>query len=475
LKTSTLLSTILLALALTLSNSLFRTIGIDESTADAVKIFYFGHQGPSFKDGFYDLLNVDASLKVMLDLVLGIQNPLQIHSSLLIKIVLSVLYVILVYLSAKVLWGRWHLTPLAVILAFTSPAFALSRNPPSISAVLSLTTIYILIVLITQKQNIDTGPFVSLIITFFMGLLTHGTALVTLVLVASFIIVSKVLPLLVTLSGSINSYKRITYIAIIILIIYIVLSSIRFVYSSLYRSAFMTYFQEFLKYYAGFGTYHRELKMFNIPAVPRLTALSWALPPVLAYTPLIFTMYDILRSRKTSINTMYLVFSSTSAIFLISGYLTTFFSNSLARELYFPAYMLLYILITYTLPGLTRHKASTLIVLILVAFASIAGLCTPIRSPSIPQYLDIARSIRSSSLQHYVYAQSLLKFLIPSNEEIAIIADTPLQLHTVSLLIYKDAQFIQNLRCKIMYRLIEEPLGIVLMFNSDNYVVMLSD
>ena len=176
----TLFLTVIITL-IPLFNNPLMPIAIDESTGDIFRIFYFGYQGPSLKDGFYDLLNVDAALKAEFDLILGFRNPLSAFSSLVIMIILSLLYAVFIFLFAKKLSARLYVVPLIALLAYTSPSFKLGRNPPSISAILTLTTIYILVMLTRSGCSNIVSATIATAMAFSSATLAHGTALVVVV------------------------------------------------------------------------------------------------------------------------------------------------------------------------------------------------------------------------------------------------------------------------------------------------------
>jgi len=173
----------------------------------------------------------------------------------------------------------------------------------------------------------------------------------------------------------------------------------------------------------------REAK-WEVPLIPRITAISFSLLPSIALSPLaLLIILHMLRkirippfkySKKrfehyrdfnnVKASTYYWTFAISGLILILMAFASSYFSRSLSREFGYPGMTMLIIPAAYTLNVILKeYKKTHLAILLIAIFVYMLGLVTPAKIPWYEDYRILTICWRSAFQQYYLYSITISK------------------------------------------------------------------
>jgi len=403
------------------SRALIFGTDIGEHTLDVLQIFRNGHWLHSYKNPYYDLINVPAVMRAIIGIV--ITNDLTAHSPVnaLIfnwSICLSLTLAILILLEKTLNITRKPIVFLVLIItALSNPYVSMSSNFIGLSFLLALLSLTFL-----ELENEGRRTLITSSLLYLASLLTHGTGMFFLI------------PLFMYALYNIHRRQKIKSSMIhslaLYIIIIVVLTLMRFIYTTAYKGV-RPYISETLGFMNRLQTGEvvlREVK-WEAPVIPRITAISFSLLPSIALAPLVLLIVllilrkigilplkynrEIFRHYQDFNNkfTYYWTFAISGLILILMAFVSSYFSRSFGRELGYPGMMMLIIPAAYTLNIILKgcNKKTYLIVLLVAIFVYLLGLATPAKTPWYEDYRTLTVHWRPAFKQYYLYSITILK------------------------------------------------------------------
>ncbi|MEM3465882.1 MAG: hypothetical protein QW566_05355 [Candidatus Jordarchaeales archaeon] len=434
-------------------------IEVGEQTPDTAMIMLNGYWRESLKDPYYDLINVYSVIKAILNIIMGINAAESLVTSLMLSAINSILVISTAYLIIRGQEADYRLLLPASLVLASNPGVTFNIGPPALSMTFSLLAAFVILMLF-RKGKLDRSENIACLLLFSASILTHGTGIVVLTLLA----------LLLVIAGSTSIIKRYRTLLLTALTLYFVILLARTALTGALRGAFLTYLSEIIAWFTGFQLMRRSVK-WSAEEVPRVTAYSWVLLISLAITPLISNLLDKLVSKQKNIlprNYSYTLLALTGVLFVGLGFIATFFSNSLGRELYYPGLMLLGMATPYSLKDLTKKGKVWMITYLLILASITVGLITPTKMPLYEPYRELTIAWRGSDYTHYLYAMSVSHFIEDVTPPMYVKSDDEIPL-SYSLLVIHGRPF----KAFLIKSLPENiPLNVVWMFDADNYIAL---
>jgi len=394
---------------------------------------------------------------------LGISKPENVYTFLMLTHVICILLTIIIYTLTKNFYkdlGLRSFIPTIVMFA-TVPPVRLRADPPSISATLAFLVILLLLKTYNYKKNLNKSDLVIPTIMFTISILAHGTGIV----VVAFLVIANILMKFTRKERKIPFYC--------FLVLYLIIASIRTLYVCIERSAFMVYINDIIRWFTGFGTVRREVRL-EILTVPRITAYSWALPVTIALVPFTIAIMKMIfyESKKLLLreNHTYILLTVTGLVFIVTGFIATFFSNSLGRELYYPGFISLLLAVPYTLNRIYTNLKSvkTFILYMLIAFHVVTGMFSPHIASLLPEYRQLTLAWRGADYNHYLHARTIVFLVDETIPLIHVKTNDKIPIGHLYLLVY-------GMPCEILTRkhvLESDQCNIILMFDIENYITI---
>ncbi|MEM4677422.1 MAG: hypothetical protein QXY55_05995 [Candidatus Korarchaeota archaeon] len=434
-------------------------IEVAEHTPDTAMIMLNGYWRESLKDPFYDLINACSVIKAILNITMGINAAEFLVTSLILNAINSILVISTAYLivgEQKV--DSRLLLPALVVLA-SNPGVTFNVSPPTLSMTFSLLAAFT-ISMSFIKGKLNRSNNIAYLLLYLASILTHATGIVVLMLLA----------ILLVIASSTSIIKRYRTLLLTTLALYSVILLARIVLTGALRGAFLVYLSEIIAWFIGFQLMKRSIK-WSAEGVPRVTAYSWVLLISLAVTPLISNILDKLVNKHKHVlprNHSYTLFALSGVLFVGLGFIATFFSNSLGRELYYPGLMLLGMTTPYSLKDLTKKGKTWIITYLLILVSIIVGLITPAKMPLYEPYRKLTIAWRGSDYIHYLYAMSVSRFIGDVTPPMYVKSDDEIPL-SYSLLVIHGRPF----KAFLIRSLPEDiPLSVVWLFDADNYIAL---
>lgn len=385
---------------------------IGEHSLDALHVYMYGHWNRSFKNPYYDLVNVPALLRVFLCITLGISSLHSVISACTISLFANLCFVLTLYeFTKKVLDKRSPLLfLLTYVIAISNPyvyKLFISSHYMGCSFLLSMLSLMVLLFHSNTYKNM-----VLYSVLYLGSLLIHGTALLFIPLFLSCVVYIKKKRKLFNISLYLSP--------VIILIV------LKIVYTTAYRG-FLPYLSEIIGFLTQGLRGEIELRevRWNSPEIPRATAISFSLLPALALCQPIMKLFQLFTARfdtalrdvrENSLgiaNRPYYVkiFLVTAIVLSILSFLCSFFSNSLNRELGVPAMGFLAFSTIYVTNIIwSKGIVFRLILLFLAMLAFTANWATPLTIPWYKDYTSITIAWRTAFYKYYLQSFNIMRF-----------------------------------------------------------------
>lgn len=435
-------------------------IEVGEQTSDTAMIMRDGRWEKSLKASYYDIANVHSIMKAILNIIIGINVPESLLTYLILTFINLIFIVLIIYLILVVIYKAksWLIVPTLVVLG-SNPGLDLLFSPPSISLSLSLLTILLILKSLSVEKIGRENVFISTL-SFFVSTLAHGSGVVVIAFLLVMLIASKI---------SFRSLRKYQTILLNLLLLFTVIFWIRNTLPQILRDGvFVNYLRDLTKFLTGAISEWRSVE-WSAMEVPRVTTYAWVLMASLAIVPLLSAGIDKITGKHKqtlSMDCRYSALAITGAMFAGSGFIATFFSNSLGRVLFFPGLMLLGVSTPYSLKIFSKKRNTWIILCLLISLSVVLGIATPSKMPLYEPYKKLTIAWRGSDYVHSMYARDFVPFISNATLKMYVKSDDVMPISYFYLLFHGSlppTRVIKHMPEKILY-------NIVFMANSENYV-----
>jgi len=380
---------LLLEYSLNITNG-FTEIG--EQIPDAAVYVTSGHWSFSLKNPFYGIINVASFWIAILHTMLGVNDIVDALPNMILYFVTALLILLGVYLVYKRI-GFQSTVLTAIILALATPYIPLIVVPPDLSAVFA-----VLALTFFAKRDIKSSDYIVIATLSTAGVLTHATAM------AMIIIGPITLYLLTKLyRGGITLRSGISTLLIMIL----VLSIVRFFYTTAYLSLLPYYadFLKFLNFLSSPGNVELRVTKYEQWA-PLFTSFSWTMFPALAASYVTGRLFKK-RHNYSELLSLSLLLAGLGLILI--GFAGANFNNSFSRETADPGYLLLLLGSFEPLRCVYNSKVGRATMAVLIVMAVLSGLFTITNAPWLYVGKVPNLTLMPSTPQDVQVSQDLLK------------------------------------------------------------------
>lgn len=396
---------------------------IGEHTPDVLQILRNGHWLYSYKNPYYDLIDVPAVMRAIIGII--ITNDLMAHSlvnALIFNwtLCLSLTLAILIFLEKPLNITRKPIMFLIlIIIALSNPYVSMLSNFMGLSFLLALLSLITIMFL----ENRGEKALITSSLLYLASLLAHGIGMLFFIPLSMYTLYNiRRQGIKRSTIYSLTSYIVITMILVLML----------FIYTTAYRGV-MSYISEILGFIVRMQTGEVILHeaRWEAPVIPRITVISFSLLPSIALGPLalLFTLHILRKIRIPPLKhrekfkhyqdsnddkhfTYYWAFTISGIILILMAFAFSYFSRSLSREFGYPGVMMLIVPAAYTLNLIIRgcSKRMYLVILLISILVYILGLVTPAKIPWYEDYRPLTICWRSAFQQYYLYSTTISKF-----------------------------------------------------------------
>ena len=364
-----------------LSYYMISRIVVGEATPDTLVILRHGHWSKSYKNPYYDLINVPAFYRALNTILYNLETAHSMMSIIPVDFISGLLFIIVVYLIAR---NLLKVHTLAIIIATVALiAMPLSNFTIYAAAPIALS---LLGLFLTANRESSWREYLALALLYLGALFIHGISLLMILLPLTYIVI-------ISTSSTNTVRQRKKYSRILLLMT--LLAATRFFLTTALVGA-STYIHELLQFlYSPTESVIREVKLSH-HAVPRITAYAFTVLPSIALAPMLSNIINFLLRMKEKVCTYihskillkehYVAFALSSMLILVAGFIASTFSNSLSRELGVPATMLMVLPASYTIHKLLTDRKTKILLIIVVVMALLTSLFTPYRIPYYEEY-----------------------------------------------------------------------------------------
>ena len=379
-------------------------INVSESSTDTFHILQYGSWTQSYKDPFYNLIDVWSVLDSSFGLLSGNLNAqsLTIEAPIYLAVVFG--NFMMLYCVSKRMFSRIGIRAeflLVILLVFSSPQIEITGQI-GLSILLSLISLYAIIKYVeTQKRN----DLIALMICYVTATLSHTDA-------SSLIIVCSVwLFLLVFKKDPLSTRDRTSIMRV--LTVLVGLTGLIYSSQSILTGAFRNYAMSIILFLTA-GSSGR-IVLYSASAVPRIVAISYSFLPAIAVAPLPFLIWQIFirKNNQQNLGLQYYAILSTAAILVIAGFVSSSFQGSLSREFGDTGFALLGIPVAFAINRITSSRLSRIsrfAFVTFVIFGVMIGVFAPPNIPTAPEYQSLTKDLRSPFVQYYMTASTIATY-----------------------------------------------------------------
>ena len=342
---------------------------VSEQTPDATVYAVYGHWRSSLKNPYYDVINVASFWIALLHRVLGINNIANAIPNTILYFTIALLISLSIYTVYQKNSSQ-SFALLAILIAFATPYITFISTPPALSAMFA----FLSLLLVLDKKPFRPSDYITMLIFVIAGALTHATAIA--MLIFSFL---SALILLRIYRENLAKYLQYLRFLSILVSVYIVLSLIRFIYTTAYLAAIPYYadFLRFLNFLASPGGVELRITRYEQWS-PLFTSFSWSVYPALSVAYVLVTLF---RKRHLHSELLALASSLAGLVLVAIGFVGSRFSNSFSREVAYPGYLLLFLGSFEVLRKVCSDRVGRIVMTIIIAIAVISGLFTIKNAP----------------------------------------------------------------------------------------------
>jgi hypothetical protein len=334
---------------------------VSEQTPDATMYTIYGHWHSSLKNPYYDVINVASFWIALLHRVLGVNDIINAVPNTVLYFTIAFLISLSIYIVYQKNSSRSFALP-AILVAFATPYITFISTPPALSAMFASLSL----LLVLGNGTFRLSDYITMLILVIAGMLTHATAIAMLIF--------SLLSILILLKIYGENSAKYLHVFSILVSVYIVLSLIRFIYTTAYLAAMPYYadFLRFLNFLASPGGVKLRITRYEQWS-PLFTSFSWTVYPALSAVYILVTLF---RKRHSHSELLAMALSLAGLVLIAIGFVGSRFSNSFSREVAYPGCMLLFLGSFEALRKIYSNKVGRIMMTIIIVIAIISGLFT---------------------------------------------------------------------------------------------------